>query len=140
MKRDAAVLFALAVALNYAWELAQTPFYGDLEFPSALGHCFVAALGDGLLVLLLFAGVAAVIGSAEWYRHPSAWSYCALALLGLAVGFAVEWWGLHVARRWHYSDLMPVIPGTTIGAVPVLQMLLLPPVVYLIARRLVRWR
>jgi hypothetical protein len=53
----------------------------------------------------------------------------------VAVGFAVEWWGLHLARRWQYSELMPIIPGTGIGAAPVLQMLVLPPVIFRLLRR-----
>ena len=124
------LLFALATTVNYPWELAQTPAYAGVAFPAAIWHCFVASLGDGLLVLLIFAAVASVFGTVDWYLRPSAQSYLVMAAAGLAVGFAVEWWGLHLARRWQYSELMPIIPGTGIGAAPVLQMLLLPPVVF----------
>jgi len=129
------LLFALATAVNYAWELAQTPLYVGVMFPAAIWHCFVSSLGDGLLVLFLFAAVATVMRSADWYIRPSAQSYLAMAAVGLVVGFAVEGWGLHIARRWQYSELMPVIPGTGVGAVPVLQMLLLPPAIF----RVLRW-
>ena len=132
------LLFALAAAVNYAWELAQTPLYAGVAFPGAIWHCFVASLGDGLLVLFIFAVVAAVIGALNWYMRPTMRGHVAMAAAGLAVGFAVEWWGLHIARRWQYSDLMPLIPGTGIGVAPVLQMLLLPPAIFWVMRRLAR--
>ena len=132
------LLFALATAVNYAWELAQTPLYAGVVFPGAIWHCFVASLGDGLLVLFIFAVVAAVVWSLDWYMRPTLRSYAAMAAAGLAVGFAVEWWGLHIARRWEYSELMPLIPGTGIGVAPVLQMLLLPPAIFWVMRRLAR--
>ena len=132
------VLFALATAVNYAWELAQTPLYARVAFPGAIWHCFVASLGDGLLVLFIFAVVAAVLRSLDWYVRPTMRGHVAMAAAGLAVSFAVEWWGLRIARRWEYSGLMPLIPGTGIGVAPVLQMLLLPPLVFWAMRRLAR--
>lgn len=131
-------IFALATAVNYAWELAQTPLYAGVAFLGAIWHCFVASLGDGLLVLIIFAVVAAVVRRLDWYMRPTMHSYVAMAAAGLAVGFAVEWWGLHLARRWEYSALMPVIPGTGIGVAPVLQMLLLPPLIFWAMRRFSR--
>jgi hypothetical protein len=130
------LILLLAVAISYAWELAQTPLYSGAEFPGAFWHCFVASLGDGFLVLLIYAAVAAISRSRDWYLRPDAASYAALAATGLAVGFAVEWWGLHIAQRWTYSRLMPLVPWTGIGIVPILQMLVLPPAIFAIARRI----
>jgi hypothetical protein len=132
------LLFALGTAVNYVWELAQIPLYAGVAFPDAAWHCFIAALGDGLLVLLIYAAVAAIMRSPDWYLHRAAASYIAMAAAGLIVGFVVEWWGLHIAGRWQYSELMLVIPGTGIGAAPVLQMLLLPPAIFWIMRQLAR--
>ena len=129
------LLFALATAVNYVWELAQTPLYVGVTFPVAIWHCFVSSLGDGVLVLFIFAAVAIVMRSLDWYVRPTTQSYLVMAAAGLLVGLAVEWWGLQIARRWQYSELMPVIPGTGIGAVPVLQMLLLPPVIFWVLPR-----
>jgi len=133
---DLLLIFAAAVPVNYAWELAQTPLYTGVDFPGAAWHCFVASLGDGLLVLLIYAAVAVGVRSRDWYMHPAAASYIATAAAGLAVGVAVEWWGLHVARRWQYSELMPIIPGADVGLAPILQMLMLPPAIFAAVRRL----
>ena len=136
MSRRLLLIFTLAVMINYAWELAQTPLYVGVSFPGALWHCFVASLGDGFLVLFIFAAVAAAVGSSDWYVHPTIHSYVAMMAAGLAVAFAVEWWGLHIAKRWEYSRLMPLIPWTGVGVSPILQMMLLPPVIFWTAARL----
>ena len=136
--RGIALIFVVSVAVNYAWELAQAPLYTGVNFPGALWHCFVASLGDGLLVLFVYAAVAVAVRSPNWYMHPGIRGYTAMAAAGLGVGFAVEWWGLHIARRWQYSELMPIIQETGIGAAPVLQMLLLPPAIFWIVRRIAR--
>lgn len=136
LPRDLMLIFAAAVPVNYAWEIAQTPLYTGVEFPGAVWHCFVASLGDGLLVLFIYAAVAVAVRSWDWYMRPAASSYIAMAAAGLAVGVAVEWWGLHVARRWQYSDLMPIVPGVRVGLAPVAQMLLLPPAIFVAVRRL----
>lgn len=132
------VLFTLAVALNYPWELGQTPFYEGMRFPGAWSHCFVAALGDGLLVMVIQTTMAVLSRSADWYRAAPWPAYLLVATAGLIVALAVEWWGLHIAGRWRYSPLMPLVPGIGIGAIPLLQMMVLPPAVFLLARRLVR--
>ena len=138
VRHGTGLIFLLATAVNYAWELAQTPLYAGVEFPGALWHCFVASLGDGLLVLFIYATVAIVARSPDWYMRPTARPYLAMAVTGLTVGVAVEWWGLHIARRWQYSELMPMVAAAGVGLAPVLQMVLLPPAIFAVARRLQR--
>lgn len=129
-------VYVIAVGVNYPWELAQLPFYaGAGDFGAALWHCFVAATGDGVLVVLIFSAAAAAQGSIKWFVKPTAGAYAAMFSTALLIGFAVEWWGVRVAQRWQYSDRMPLIPGIDIGIVPLVQMLLLPPVVFWIMRR-----
>lgn len=129
-------IFAVAVVINYGWELAQTPLYVGVDLPGAIWHCFIASLGDGFLVLFIFGAVAAFLRSLDWHMRPGLHSWLPMAAAGLGVGFAVEWWGLHIAKRWQYSELMPIIPWTEVGAVPILQMLVLPPAIFWMARRL----
>jgi hypothetical protein len=51
-------IFVVAVLINYPWELTQAPLYAGMESLRAMWwYCFVASLGDGLLVLgILVAG------------------------------------------------------------------------------------
>lgn len=134
MRRLLAV-YALSVVVNYVWELAQTPLYSKVGFPAAFVHCFVAALGDGLLVLLILIAVAGTARSRDWYMRPTLSNYVAMVAAGFVVGIAVEWWGLHIVERWQYSELMPLLPWIEIGISPLVQMLALPPAIFAIIRR-----
>lgn len=135
-----ASIFGVAVLVNYPWELAQLPLYLVMnDFRAALWHCFVAALGDGVLVLVLFLAGAMVFRRANWFVRPGLRAYGVMLVGGLAIGVLVEWLGLHVLRRWTYAPGMPLIPGLRIGLVPVAQMLLLPPLIFRIAAALAAW-
>lgn len=130
-------IFLVATLLNYPWEIAQAPLYiGMSEFPMILWHCLRAALGDGVLVVLVFALGAAALRRTDWYRAPGAQGYAVMLGAGLLIGIAVEWVGLHALQRWSYAAGMPVIPVLGVGVAPVAQMLLLPPLVFwLVAKR-----
>jgi hypothetical protein len=125
-----AVIFGVAVLVNYPWELGQSQLYVDMDdLRVTLWHCFVAALGDGALVLAIFGIGAIVFGRADWFVQPGLRGYGVMLAAGLVIGVLVEWFGLHFLRRWAYAPGMPLIPGLRIGLVPVAQMLLLPPLI-----------
>ena len=135
MRRRAAPVFVVAVALNYLWELGQSPLYAGMErFGLALWHCFVASLGDGLLVLLIFAVGRLAFGRGDWYERPGARGRLLTLAAGLVVGVGVEWAALRFGY-WEYGAAMPYVPLTRVGAAPVAQMLLLPPLVFFLAAR-----
>ena len=136
-----ALVFAVAVLVNYPWELAQTPLYvGMDDLRAALWHCFIAALGDGVLVLVIFVAGAVVLGRADWFARPGFGGYGVMLAAGLVIGVLVEWFGLHFLRRWTYAPGMPLIPGLGVGLVPVAQMLVLPPLIFPIVAALLGWQ
>jgi hypothetical protein len=99
-------------------------------------HCLVASLGDGVFVWVIYVIGWAVFGRPDWFERPY-WSQYALMLTtGAAIAIVVEWVAAHLAHRWAYSAKMPVVPGLNIGLVPILQMLVLPPVIF---RLLASW-
>lgn len=134
---SAATIFAVAVALNYPWEIAQSPLFEQTDGVSQIWwHCFLAALGDGVLVLLIHAAGALALGTAEWYRRPGLIGYVVMAVVGLAIAVIVEWVAVHRLNRWAYGPAMPLVPGLAIGLVPIAQMLVLPPIVLRLAAAL----
>ena len=129
--RQPLLIFAVAVLLNYPWELAQAPLYAGLgDFRVALWHCFLSSLGDGLLVLLIFACGWIALRRREWFEQPGASGYLVMLTVGLAVGVGIEWTAVHLAQRWTYTEYMPRVPGIEVGIVPVAQMLILPPLIF----------
>ena len=126
-----ATLFVISVLLNFPWEVAQMPLYVEngswLEF--AL-HCVIPSLGDGLIVMLIFGVGWAVRGRSDWTDQPGWAAYALMLMTGFSVAVIVEWVGFYGLQRWSYTASMPLLPGLGIGVVPVLQMLLLPPVIF----------
>lgn len=129
-----AAIFVMAVLFNYPWELVQSPLYIGMENFSAMWrHCFVASLGDGLLVLLIFATGWAALQQQDWFVHPGVCGYAVMLAAGLVVGVSVEWVAVYVVERRAYTPQMPLVPGLGIGIVPITQMLVLPPLIFRVA-------
>lgn len=127
-------LFVAAVPLNYLWEIAQSSLYLPASrLQDMWWHCFKASLGDGLLVAMIYGTCAILFREPDWYVRIRV-SHCSTMLAtGLVVGVLVEWAALRT-HRWTYAATMPLVPGLQIGLVPVAQMMVLPLVVFLIAR------
>lgn len=130
------LIFIVAVTLNYLWEVAQAPLYVGLEgWSSVWWHCFVAALGDGILVWLIFVVGWITFRRFDWCTHPNRKAFAVMLVAGLFIGIGIEWVAVNKLSRWAYTLDMPLLPRLDAGLVPVLQMLLLPPAIFRIAAR-----
>lgn len=124
-------LFIVGTVLNYPWELAQSGlFAGAYAWGSRWGHCLIASLGDAALIVVIHGIGWTFTRRFDWFERPGAARYVLMLTAGGVIAVGVEWIALHIAHRWAYNDVMPLIPGLNIGVVPVLQMLLLPPVIF----------
>ena|SRR5688572_29407454 len=131
LSRTMVIIFVGAVFANYLWELAQSPLYVGLEdIRTTLWHCFVASLGDGLMVLGIVAGGGVILRKPDWFLCPGVQGTIVMLLVGLVLGVTVEWVAVHVLQRWAYTTRMPRVPGLDVGLVPVAQMLVLPPLIF----------
>ena len=126
-----ASLFVVSVPLNFVWELAQMPLYVDnvnlLDFAQ---HCIIPSLGDGVILLIIFGVGCWVLRRADWFVRPSAPAYALMLVSGLIIAILIEWVAVYRMGRWSYTTRMPVLPLLGVGLSPVLQMLLLPPVIF----------
>jgi len=126
-----AAIFVVAVGLNYVWELAQAPFYAGLgDFSRLLWHCFTPSLGDGLLVLLIFACGWAVLRRRDWFTRPGVRGYALMLIAGLVIATSIELVAVYALGRWEYAARMPLAPWLGVGLAPVAQMLVLPPIIF----------
>jgi hypothetical protein len=134
--RLAAAVFAIAVPLNFLWEVAPSPLYASLPpFPAGVWHCFVASLGDGLLIVLVWIVGWAVFRRLQWFGRPHVGGYLLMLTTGIVLGVIVESAGLRTGR-WSYEPRMPRVGH--LGIVPLAQMVLLPPLTFALAAR-TRW-
>ena len=124
-------LFVVAVLANYMWELLQSPFYAGMQINArTLGHCFLASLGDGVLVLFIYLLDWLTFRRREPSSPPARWRLAAMLATGFVVGAMVEWIGVYGLHRWSYDDAMPMLPVLRIGLMPILQMTILPPLIF----------
>ena len=70
--RSAARLVAIALPLNFAWEMLQMPAFTrpPESLIVAAASCAVATLGDGALVVAVFGVVAMVLTDRRWFTRP----------------------------------------------------------------------
>ena len=125
----------VAVFLNYLWELAQAPLYVGLKSYNTgiLWHCFVASLGDGFMIMLIYMAGWLTLHRWDWFEEPRVAGYLVMLTAGLVLAGFVEWFGVRILERWQYTEEMPTLFGLGIGVVPIAQMLLLPPLIFRIA-------
>ena len=131
-----AALAGAAFALNWLWETVQMPAYeppAQATAATALAHV-VPSLGDMAVTFAVY-GVCAL--AAGRCRLPGTWNeYAAAALLGGACAVAYEWKAL-ASGWWSYSNRMPVVPLLGVGLWPLLQLTLLVPLDFWLAKRCV---
>ncbi len=130
-------VFAVAVGVNYFWEIGQGfLFEGMNSWENIWWHCFVASLGDGIILWIIYAAGWVVFRRPDWFFDPQVKGYILMLIIGLIIAVVVEWVAVHMLQRWSYAKAMPVIPVLNIGITPILQMLLLPPIIfYVVAAR-----
>ncbi|MBA3640867.1 MAG: hypothetical protein H0W53_16705 [Acidobacteria bacterium] len=117
---------AVGASASRSW-----PVRGHFRAPGTL--CVVCTVGDGVLVVLIYAAGWLAFGRQDWFENPGPAEYAVMLTLGASAAIIVEWRALS-RGRWRYSARMPLIPGVRVGLTPVLQMIVLPPVIfYLVA-------
>ena len=133
-------VFAFAMLLNFPWEFLQTPlFEGMAAAPHwlAVQRCAIATIGDGVIMLVAFWCVAGVSKTRAWVLKPRLRQVSGFAAVGLVITIVVErlatmdLWPM----PWSYSSAMPIVPLVGAGLSPLLQWILLPPLVVWFVRR-----
>jgi hypothetical protein len=136
--RRLALWAALAAALHALWEIAQLPLYAlwseadRTRIVAYVAHCIA---GDMLIATLTFLVVAAVLRRLDWPRARP-WSGGGLLVMaGFAYTVFSEWYNVYRVGAWSYAPQMPLVAG--IGLTPLLQWLIVPTVMVVVAHR---WR
>ena len=132
------VVFAVAAVLNFAWEMTQSVLFAPMG-GSMRGtwRCFVASLGDGVIVVIIGAIGWLWFRRADWMVRPGFAGYALTATAGIAIAILIERHAL-ATGRWAYTERMPVLPVVHVGLVPVLQMVIVPAVTFWVVARLLK--
>lgn len=124
--------------LNFFWEIQQMPFY---QFPSGFSYvdmirnCTLATIGDAAISLVAFWVVAAAAKSRQWFRQPSRSQVGSFILVGVITTVVFEALATAALQLWEYASFMPTLPFLGTGLLPLLQWLLLPPIIIWFVKR-----
>ena len=124
--------------LNLAWELWQVPLFrglADQPHWEGVKACTQATFGDAGISLAAFWIVAFLARSRAWILQPDRRDIAVFLGIGIATTIVFEELATRVLQRWNYSDAMPRLPILGTGLLPLIQWLMIPPLVLWFARR-----
>jgi len=130
-------VYIVSVLINFLWEMAQMGLYSGMSYSQPVDWllCFRASLGDGVMVLVILLAGRLFFGRWSWFgTRPITRVWFTMGLGGI-IGLATEMVSLEMGR-WEYTEAMPVFTPFSVGLTPLLQMILLPPLVFWVVSRL----
>lgn len=134
MVRIGAGVYVIAVVVNFPWEMLQAYLFEPMGTAGeATLRCLRASAGDGLMVVMVLLIGGAIFRKLDWFVDPRARAYGVMIATGAALAAIVERVAI-ATGRWAYRPEMPTLPGN-LGVLPLLQMVLLPPLIFYLAAR-----
>jgi hypothetical protein len=127
--------------LNLAWEFWQIPFFvGMADQPHWLGVkiCTQSTLGDVAILLAAFWITAIAAHTRNWVLLPRRQDLAIFLGVGIIATMLFESMATGLAGRWAYTMNMPRLPVIGTGLLPLLQWLVIPPLVLWFARRQIK--
>lgn len=118
--------------LHFVWEYLQAPTYaGMAELPhwDGVKLCTSATFGDVGFALTAFWIASATARSRYWFVAPRPLPMLVYLAVGVALTIGFEYYYTQISMRWTYSELMPLVPPFGTGLSPLLQWLVIPPLV-----------
>lgn len=128
------VAMLVSFPLHFAWEWSQCqPYFIHGATSPSVSSMLMATGGDLVLTALAYALVAIVHGPRWGLGRWRLARLLTLLVVALALASGVELYAL-AAGRWIYTDIAPLVPGTKISVLPVMQLLVLLPLSLFLAR------
>ena len=126
-----------AFLLNLAWEIPHSLLYkttNEMSQPEFVPRILKASAGDILMILMIFLGISIFNHSLDW-KILKRKNILLSIILGIIISSAFELYSYNTGR-FFYNSLMPLIPLTSIGISPVLQMIISPILTFWLAEKI----
>ena len=118
--------------LNFIWEIWQVPLFQSMDnlthFEATI-RCTQGTLGDVVILLVAFWIIALTTRSRSWIIHPKTIQVTGFIAIGMVITVVVEAIAINVLNRWQYATAMPTLPILGTGITPILQWLIIPPII-----------
>lgn len=129
------VLFSFL--LHFVWEFMQVPAFdgmAEMNHWDGIKLCLSATIGDVGFALTAFWATSLTARSRSWLLRPEIRPYLIFIAVGIALTIGFEYYYTSISMRWTYSQQMPLVPPFGTGLTPLLQWLVIPPVVIWLTR------
>tara|TARA_R110002126_G_scaffold291079_1_gene450335 strand:- start:1960 stop:2463 length:504 start_codon:yes stop_codon:yes gene_type:complete len=126
----ALMIWSVSFFLHFFWEMAQVPFFSGMAEArhwDVVWLCTRATVGDANIAFGAYVLAALFVKDWLWIAKP--WRLSTLSIylgVGLTVTILFEYWATGAGQRWNYSGLMPDVPLLSIGALPLVQWVVIP--------------
>lgn len=130
-------LLVLGLPLQVLWETAQLPLYtvwyqkGWGYILYSIVHC---TLGDLLILLISYELIALLNRNRYWIDKGVLWNGLVFTVFGAGYTIYSEVTNVYIEKTWAYTDVMPIVPIVGIGLAPLLQWLIIPPLLLWLTR------
>ena len=124
--------------LHFVWEFLQVPTYAgmaEMAHWQGIKLCTSTTIGDVGFALTAFWTASLVARTRHWIGRQGALPVLVFLAAGIALTIGFEFYYTQVTQRWTYSDLMPLVPPLGTGLSPLLQWIVIPPIVLWLSRR-----
>jgi hypothetical protein len=98
-------------------------------------HC---TLGDSLVLMAGYILMSLYHRNLNLVYYSNVKHHAIFVLMGFTYTFLSEYVNVYIKSSWSYSEYMPLLPFANIGLVPLVQWIILPPVIIFITKRQVR--
>ena len=129
-------LISWSFFLNFFWEVVQTYFYTmrDSPFTTMLYGWVHCTLGDVIITLGSFWFIGIMSRNRRWFLSLNGMNFVGFVMVGILYLVFSEWLNVHIWKSWSYNELMPITPWLKVGLAPLVQWIIVPPVVILLVR------
>ena len=131
------IIFILAYVFNLVWEYLHYPLYiCDL---SQIFCAFYASFIDALIVLGIFFAGSFIFNELFWIEKLNKRKITILLVGSFVIAYIIELRALY-EEKWAYAVSMPIIPFVDVGLSPILQMMILPLLIFIITKNILKKR
>ncbi len=127
-----------AFLLNFVWEFWQIGWFADVGVVPHLEGvkiCTRATFGDVGIALVAFWAVSFSTSTRSWVSDPTRRNVMSFVFVGVVITILFEWMATSVLDRWAYAETMPTLPILGTGLLPLMQWIIIPPLILWFVRR-----
>jgi len=132
-------IFIVSFLIHLIWEFLHSPLYTCFDLP--LNQFIPLILGatfmDGILMLGFYWIGYFKNKNVKWFFNFKKSDYYLIIILGVLAASLIEFVSLNSSIGWRYTELMPIVPIINVGLTPILQLIILPFVIFWIVKKII---